>query len=171
MAANEPEAPPPRISRVEERQRLLAETMAHAEAREETYRVVPIEPATVTGRWKAPLATLLFLLAAVVGAAPPSWLTGAPAPLPTEGERDRGLRAALYVQAQQVETFRLREGRLPMSLAEVPGAIPGLTLVRSNNRVYQVRGRREDGTVVVYDSARPSPVFEAAVPWQREPRP
>jgi len=168
---DDPDLPVHSISRVEDRERLLAEALAHAEALEEQYKVVPIEPADLSGRWKAPLATALFVLAAVLGFFPPAWLTGPPAPGPTEGEHDRGLRAAIWLQAQQVEAFRLRHGRLPASLAEVPGSMAGLTMVRSGNRAYQIRGRGEDGEVVLFDSARPAPAFEAAAPWPGEPAP
>lgn len=167
---DDPDVPVHRISRVEDRERLLAETMAHAEAMEAQYKVVPIEPAQLGGRWKAPVATVLFFLAVVVGFFPPAWLAGAPPAVPTEGEMDRGLRAAIYLQVQLVEAFRHREGRLPADLTELPQALPGLTLVRSNNRVYQIRGYREDGSVVVYDSARPSTAFEAAAGWMQEVR-
>ncbi|GMV05743.1 MAG: hypothetical protein AMXMBFR53_20200 [Gemmatimonadota bacterium] len=171
MNIDDPDLPVHSISRVEDRERLLAEAMAHAEALEEQYKVVPIEPVDLSGRWKSPVATVLFVLAAALGLFPPAWLTGTPAQGPTEGELDRGLRAAIWLQAQQVEAFRLHNGRLPASLAEVPGSAADLTLIRSDSRAYQIRGRSEDGSVVVLDSSRPSPVFEAAAPWPREPTP
>lgn len=160
----DPDTPVHRISRVEDRERLLAEALAHAEAQEAHYRVLPADE-PLRGRWKTPLALVILALAAWVAVAPPRWIAGADAPRPTAGDRDRGLRAAIWMQARQVEVFRLREGRLPEHLSEVPAQMPGLTLVRSNNRVYQIRGRMRDGGLVVFDSAQPSPAFQAAAPW------
>jgi len=161
LTPEDPDVPADSISRVEDRERILADVLAHAEAQEAQYKTLPAaEP--VGGRWKLAVASLLFALAAWVALVPPAWVAGAAAPLPTEGDQERGLRAAIYLQAQQVEAFKLREGRLPSHLSELPVEFTGLTLVRSNNRVYQIRGLRPDGVVVVYDSGRPSPAFEAA---------
>lgn len=159
-----PDLPVYRISKVEDRERLLAEAMAHAEAQEAQYQVLPAgEP--LRGRWKAPAAWAVFGLAAVVALFPPGWLVGRPSPTPTDGDWDRGVRAAVYLQAQQVEAFRLREGRLPDSLDELPAQMRGVTFVKSNNRVYQLRARRPDGSLVVYDSAIPAASFQAAAGW------
>jgi len=161
LSAKDPDPTVPTISRVEDRERILAEALAHADAQEAQYRVLPAAD-PVRGRWKIAVASLLLALAAWVALSPPAWVTGPAAPRPTEGDLERGLRAAIYLQVQQVEAYRLREGRVPSHLSELPVHLPGLTLVRSNNRVYQIRGLRPDGVPVVYDSARPSPAFEAA---------
>jgi len=169
VSNEKPDAPVHHISRVEDRQRILAEALAHVEAQEEQYKLIPLDE-PVRGRWKAPTAYLVFAVAIWLLVLPPRWIAGADAPRPSEGDMDRGLRAAMYLQAQQVEVFRLAEGRLPTDLFELPTRIPGLTLVRSNNRVFQIRARRPDGSLLVYDSAQPSPTFEAAAPW-RPPMP
>ena len=170
MTNPEPDTPVHRISRVEDRQRLLAEALAHAEAQEAQYRILASDE-PVRGRWKAPLALLVLGLAAWVALAPPGWIAGPDAPRPTEGDRERGLRAAIWMQAHQVEVFRLREGRLPEHLSELPVQMPGLILVRSNNRVFQIRGRRPQGGLLVFDSAQPAPGFETAAPWMAPPGP
>jgi hypothetical protein len=170
LSQEDPDLPIQRVSRPEDRERLLAEALAHAEALEEQYRVVPADPPHAA-RWKGALAVVTFGIALLTAVFPPAWLAGPPAAIPTPGDRDRGLRTAVFLQAQQVEAFRVREGRLPLTLAELPARLPGLTLVRSNNRVYQIRGRRADGTLVIYDSARPSPAFEASAVWPRTERP
>lgn len=168
LSADDKDLPVHRVSRVEERERLLAEAMAHAEAMEEQYKVIPAD-APLTGKWKSPVALGMFVTAALVGLFPPAWLAGPELPRPTQGDLDRGLRAAIYLQAQQVEAFRLEHGKLPDHLRELPNPLPGLTLVRSNNRIYQVRGVGTDGRVVVFDSARPSPAFRSAAVWQENP--
>ncbi|HSG09200.1 MAG TPA: hypothetical protein VLA36_12640 [Longimicrobiales bacterium] len=161
----------PRVSKVEERERLLAQAMAHAEALDAQFRVLPAgDPRH--GAWKSPLALLFFLLAVVVAVAPPSWVAGPPPPSIQEQELERGLRAAIYLQALQVEAFRARTGRLPEDLAELPTPAPGLSLVRSNTRVFQISGRRPGGAMLVYDSAHPEPEFAAAgAAWAGELRP
>lgn len=170
LSAEDPDLPTHTISRIEDRERLLAEAMAHAEALEEQYKVIPADPAP-RGRWKTPAASAIFALALVVAFVPPSWLAGREAPRPTVGDMDRGLRVSMLLQAQQVEAFRVREGRLPEHLSELPVTFPGLDLVRSNNRVYQIRGRRADGSVEIYDSSQPSPVFAHVAPWAGRPAP
>jgi len=150
-----------RVSKVEERERLLAQTMAHAEALDAQFRVVPAGDRS-SGAWKSPLALLLFLLAGAVAVVPPSWVAGPPPPSIQEQDLERGLRASIYLQAVQVEAFRARTGRLPEDLAEFPTPAPGLRLVRSNTRVFQISGRRPGGDMMVYDSAHPDPEFAAA---------
>ena len=113
-------------------------------------------------RWQAPVAALLLLAAAVLALFPPAWLGPTRPVAPPASEMERGVRAALYLQAQQIEAYRAREGRLPASLADVAGHLDGIRFVRSNNRVYQLVGHGPGESPVVYDSARPDPVFHAA---------
>ena len=139
--------------------------MAHAEAQEAQYKVIPADD-PVTGIWKTPLALLIFLLAGVAGVFPPDWAAGAPLPSVQEGDLERGLRAAIYIQTEQVDVFRVRNDRLPDGLADLPVPLPGLSLVKSNNRVYQILGRRPGGEILVFDSAHPTPGFAStATGW------
>lgn len=165
MSLEDEEPPVHRISRVEDRERILAEAMAHAEAQEHQYRVVSLREAE-RRRWKAPASLVLFAIAACWAVFPPRWLSPPPIPSVQVGERERGLRVALYLQAQQVEAFHLAEGRLPISLDEVPIHAEGFRFVRSDNRLYQLVGVRPNGGFLVYDSGNPDPSFERSVaPW------
>ncbi|HKJ02882.1 MAG TPA: hypothetical protein VJ997_10520 [Longimicrobiales bacterium] len=161
MNVDDRDLPIHEMSRVEERERLLAETLAHAEAQEAQYRVLPADEPRYR-RGKTVVALLLFVVAAVLWVAPPRWVAGPPPPSAELGDLERGLRAAVYLQATQVEVYRLRNGRLPEELSELPTHLPGLSLVRSNSRVFQILGRRPGGEVLVYDSAHPSPGFASA---------
>ncbi len=153
------------VSREEERQRVLAEALAHASAQDEAFRQ-PSEQVQPTGRWKTPLALVLLLLAAVVAAFPPSVLTPGARPELRQSDLAQGARATLYLEAQQIEAFRLMRGHLPASLEELPDRIPGVVFIRSNNRVYQLVTRRPNGSNLVYDSAHPAPGFAmAAAGW------
>lgn len=148
----------------EERDRLLAAALAHAEMQDAIYRV-PLESATAR-RWKGLIAAALFVLALFLVGLPPGFLVPeAPPPLTTE-ERLLGIRTALLLQAEQVEAFRVREDRLPTSLAEVETALPGIRFVRSSNRLYQLVAYTPEGDAVVYDSASPHPAFsDVSASW------
>lgn len=150
----------PEVSRAEERERLLAETLAHATAREEAFREPPVEAGRASW-WKVPLALLILLAAGWMAASPPSWLAPATAPTLPPGELERGARAALYLQAREIDAYRRLRGRLPDSLEELPARFDGVRYVRSDNRVYQLIGTRPDGSSLVYDSAHPAPGFAA----------
>lgn len=149
----------------EERDRLLAAALAHVEMQDAIYRV-PLESGT-TRRWKGLLAAVIFVMALFLASFPPAFLVPeAPSPV-TTGERLRGIRMALLLQAEQVDAFQVREDRLPASLTEVETALPGIRLVRSSNRLYQLVAYTPDGEAVVYDSASPDPAFaEVAASWK-----
>ncbi|MDX1646787.1 MAG: hypothetical protein R3304_06570 [Longimicrobiales bacterium] len=145
----------------EERDRLLAEALAHVEMREAVYRVP-----TATGagrRWKGLVATGLFLMALFTLTLPPTFLVPDPPPPLSSAERMRGLRAALLVQAEQIEAFRAREDRLPNAVQEVETALPGIRFVKSGGRLFQLVAYTRDGRPVIYDSAMPDPAFEEIV--------
>lgn len=171
MSARDQEPAADSISRVEDRERLLAETLAHAEAREEKYRISFTDPPR-RGRWKVPAAMAVLAVAALVAAFPPSWVSPGAPRVPSGSELERGRVVALQLQADQVEVFRLRHGRLPESLDELPIRVPGIDFVRSNSRVYQLVVARADGSRLVYDSAHPEPGPGAQAPsWMRGDEP
>ncbi len=68
---------------------------------------------------------------------------------------------ALLLQAEQIEAFRVDRLRLPNSLDELDGRLPGVRFVRSGSRAYQLIAYEADGTAIVYDSAHPAAEFEA----------
>lgn len=163
MSLDEQDPSVHRISRPEDRARILAEALAHAERQEEQHRIrFPVDPRR--GRWKSPVAMTILAAAAVIAVFPPRFVSGAPFPMPTPAQLDRGLRIALFLQAGEVAAFRNREGRLPRSMDEVGGArFDDLLYVRSSGRVFQIVGHRPDGTPLVFDSARPSPGLDRAI--------
>ena len=147
-----------RVSSPEDRARLVAETLAHAVAQEAQYsQRVPVAVRGGGGRTAA--ALVLFALAAVIGVAPPAWLSGAPPRVVPSQSREEGAVAALYIPAQAVEAHRTRTGTLPATLEETGVVVPGVRFVRSNNRVYQLVTAQPGGTALVYDSSRPDPRF------------
>ncbi len=149
------------VSSPEDRDRLLAATLAHVEAQDAQYRLV-MEDERRPGRWKGPLALVVLALAGVIAVWPPAWLAG-PAPrVPTQAELTTGARAALALQAEQVRVFQIRNNRLPRSLDELPFPPEGIRYVRSNNRVFQLVAPLPDGRALVYDAAQPGPAMVEA---------
>jgi hypothetical protein len=141
----------------QERDRLIAEALADAEARDLGYRPPSSLPPR---RWKGATASIGLLLAVVLLLAPPAWLRGEPAPgVPVEA-RELGAYVVLHLQAQDIEAYRRRHQRLPARLDDVGAALPGLRFVRSNERVYQLVAHGSRRRVVVYDSTRPAPEIQ-----------
>ncbi|MDA1104873.1 MAG: hypothetical protein O2956_14910 [Gemmatimonadetes bacterium] len=146
------------VSGVEDRDRLLAAALAHAEMQEAIYRVP-----TSTGqtrRWKATIASLIFVLALFVAARPPGFVMPDPPARVSGADELYGIRVTLLIQSQQIEAFRARNLRLPNSMEEVAVQLPGVRLVRSSNRLYQLIAYTRRGEAVVYDSSTPGPEFE-----------
>ena len=67
-------------------------------------------------------------------------------PLPP-AEETSGLRLSTYLQAQQVEAFRLSSGRLPDVLREAGKTIPGMIYERIDASTYRLVGATERATV------------------------
>lgn len=142
----------------EERDHVLAAALAHAEMQEAIYRVP-----TDTGRarrWKAVVAVAIMLLALATAVSPPGLVVPDPPASLADADRLYGIRVALLLQAQQIEAFRAREGRLPDSITEVARALPGIRFVKSSGRLYQLVAYAPDGEAIVYDSAAPAAEFE-----------
>lgn len=146
------------VSTPEVRDRILAQALAHAEMQDARYRVPFSDPGRA-GRWKAGLATILFLAAAVLAVAPPAWVRPEPPAQLDAAGRARSVRRALLLQAQQVDAYKVRVQRLPNSLEELPSRLDGVRYVRSGNGAFQLIAYTTDGTIV-YDSSNPSPEFE-----------
>ena len=159
MSIPDKEPPTYQISSPKDREQIVAEVVAHAALQEAQYKQPLSDPAP-PGRWKGPLALAVLFVAGLLAAFPPGWAGSRPSRL-TDEDRLRGLRAAIHIQAQQLDAFRAREGRLPGSLEELELAVPGMRYVRSNNRVYQLVATGPDGRNLVYDSAQPAAEFAA----------
>jgi hypothetical protein len=151
----------------EARARLLAEALAHADMQEARYRV-PTESRTL-GRIKGAIALAIFLLAGILVLAPPRFVSPEAPVGVADADRVSGVITALLLQAEQVDAFRVRERRLPVSLDELGVTVPGVRYVRSSNRLYQLIAYAPTGRAVVYDSAAPAPEFtEAELAWRGE---
>ena len=158
-SVDDDEAEGAELSKPEERDRLIAQALAHAETQDARYR--QRIGTDQTGRWKGLLAVIVFVIAGYVGAAPPAWVQGEGAPAITESDQLRGLRVSLLLQAREVETFRALNQRLPESLDELSGRLPGISFVPSGQRTYQLFGITPAGRRVVYDPVGLDADFES----------
>lgn len=141
------------------RARLLQQTLLHVEKQDARYRV-PFADSRKTGRRKGAIAVLFFLGATVLAVAPPAWLRPEPPAQIDAATRTRDIRKALLLQAQQIDAYRVSRQRLPDTLEDLPGRVPGVRYVRSSSRLYQLIAYAPDGHAVVYDSSNPAPEFD-----------
>lgn len=159
MGINEKDPPTYRVSSAQDREQIIAEVVAHAALQEAQYRQPMADPRK-PGGWKIALAVALLVVAGGAAAFPPAWLAGS-TPRLTDDDRVRGLMATMHIQAQQLDAFRARTGRLPNSLDELEHTAPEVHYVRSSHRVYQLVVTAPDGRNLVYDSGRPAEDFAA----------
>lgn len=88
----------------------------------------------------------------------PQWLRFKGPPMPTYQYYQDGYRMAAYIQAQRVEDFRRRAGRLPQRVEEVRNPVRGVSYTRVSPTQYQVTAGRGQARVV-YDSGQPIGLF------------
>jgi hypothetical protein len=142
----------------QERDRLLAAALAHAEMQEAIYRV---PTASNRVRWiKFGAAAAIAFVALIVGIRPPALIVPESPPALSAAEVERGVRVALLLQAQQIDAWRVSHGSLPRSLDELPVRLPGIRFLRSSSRSYQLVTYTPLGEPVVYDAAAPSAEFQ-----------
>ena len=140
---SESRSPRGRRSSSDDRERLSAiEEMLRDQARREQLRGAAY-------RWSRTSLRARVAVGVVVLAAFLTWLIPVPGlepdipfPMPPE-EEEAGLRLATYVQAQQVEAFRLNRGRLPDVLRETGEPLPGMSYQRMDARTYRLSGVTE----------------------------
>jgi len=153
------------------RERLLAETVAHALAQDAQYSGPVGDPTGTRTGWKILGALSLLAVAGLLLLAPPRLLTGPPPPELTEADRRRGMEATLLLHALEVEAFRLDSARLPGSLKEVGASASDVRYLRTGNRSYQLTLQAPGIGVVIHDGADPpSTARSLAERWLRHPR-
>jgi hypothetical protein len=84
----------------------------------------------------------------------PQWLRFQGPPLPTYQYYQDGYRMAAYLQAERVEEFRRRAGRLPQRVEEVRNPVRGVSYTRVSSSQYQVSAGHGQARVM-YDSGQP----------------
>jgi len=112
-------------------------------------------------KWMLPLGVNLAVLAVYLLIAPPSWVTVNPVEAPDLASQSRDLKAAIWFQVQQIEAYRIQNGRLPATLAESGRVTPGVEYVRAGDH-FRLMGVVGDAPVI-WDSNAPNAEFEAIV--------
>jgi len=141
MVDSEPPLDRKSISDETERQHAI-EDVLRDQARREVVRGTP-HPGRDTSLAARMAAGVLALAALVTWVFPfPGLQPDVPFPLP-EAREEAGLHLATWIQAQQVEAFRQRRGRLPDALRQTGETIPGIFYRRVNAQTYMLQGMTE----------------------------
>lgn len=137
----------------------VAAVLKHAAARDEAaHKKAPAKPQP---KWMLPLGINLAVFAAYLLVFSPEWAIVRPIEGPPVAERTEMLRSGMWIKAGLIEAYRDANGRLPETLAEVPGpALEGVEYTRQGEDFLLVGLVGEEQ--VVYDSAQPSEEFEQA---------
>ena len=134
----------------------VAAVLKHAHDRDEAQHIRAEEKKPA--KWMLPLGINLAVFAVYLLIAPPSWVTVHPIENPNAGRVVEDLRLAMYLQAQRIESYRIRNGRLPEDLSETGSTLPNIRYVPLGVTEYQLVGTVQD-TALVYDSDTPSADF------------
>jgi len=146
-------------ARGQEAAEAVAAVLKHAAAKDQAVQAKP-RPKKQP-RWMLPVGLQMAVLAVYLLLAPPAWVTVNPIEGPDEASQVESLRVAIWLQAQQVESYKTQNGRLPASLAESGRETPGIEYVRQGSGQYQLVAVVGDQPIV-YDSAIPNADIEAA---------
>lgn len=150
-------------ARGQEAAEAVAAVLKHAAAKDEAAHAKP-RPKKQP-KWMLPVGVNLAVLAVYLLLAPPAWVTVNPVAPPDPAIQLDGISTALYMQAQQIQQYRIDNGRLPASLADVASVGPtveGVEYVRNGTEHFQLVATVGD-QAVVYDSAGDNSEIEAAV--------
>ncbi len=144
-----------------ERAAAIASVLRHQAERKEAREAVQLPGR----RPLLPQLTALALstvVAVYVWFGSPSWLEPRlPPPPPLEVE-ETSVQAAVYIQAQQIEAYRVRNGRLPAFLEEAGPAVAGVRYTRLDARTYRIQGH-DQRVAFSYTSGEPMDSLAAAV--------
>lgn len=102
-------------------------------------------------RWMLPLGINLAVLAVYFLVFSPSWLVINPIEGPDLVAQTVDLKKALWFQAQRVEAYKIKFGRLPEQLADAGSPTPGVQYVRQGDG-YRLVGMIGEAPVI-WDSA------------------
>jgi hypothetical protein len=137
----------------------LAAVLQHVAARDKAAQEKP--PPKQQPRWMLPLGLNLAVLAVYLLIAPPQFVTINPIEAPELASREQSILAAMYLQAQRIENYRLEHGVAPVDLSEAGSFTPEIEYVRRGDNEYQLVATVGE-TAVVYDSTEPDGSFAEA---------
>ncbi len=127
--------------------------LEHAQQRDEAAKKK--EKPKKQPKWMLPLGINLGVFAVYLLIAGPQWVVIDPIEGPPAAERVEGLRAAMFLQASRIESYRQQNGRLPESLDEIGAStVEGVDYVLQGSSQYQLIGSVGE-TDLIYDSTQP----------------
>lgn len=103
-------------------------------------------------KWMLPLGVNLGVLAVYLLIAPPAWVVVNPIAPPPDEDRLEDLRAGMYIYGMKIEGFRMTNGRLPATLAEVGISVEGIDYTPRGEAAYTLISSVGDETVL-FDSS------------------
>lgn len=139
----------------------VAAVMKHAADRDKAAHQKP--PAKKQPKWMLPLGINLAVFAVYLLIAPPAWVTLDPIEGPDVAQQEQSLRVAMYLQAQQIEAYRIENGELPGSLADLSrDPVSDRVEYVPQGSTFQLVGTVGE-SALVYDSAAPDGAFARSV--------
>lgn len=129
-----------------ERYEALREVLEHEAEMREVERKLNEKQKQLSPVKKVLLAILIptFFASAAAGT---TLLGPKPLPAPTAAQAEANLRAAMFLQAQRVEAYIRKEGRLPDNLLAAGSATPGIQYERIDSTTYELIGTNGPATV------------------------
>jgi hypothetical protein len=104
-------------------------------------------------RWMLPVGIQLAVLAVYLLISPPAWVVVHPIEAPDPAVAEQSLRVAMYMQSQRIEDWRIKNGRLPTTLAEIGASVtPGVEYQIVGTNQYRLVGTNGPEASLVYDS-------------------
>lgn len=139
----------------------VAAVMKHAADREQAAKRK--KPPKKQAKWMLPLGINLAVFAVYLLIAPPAWVTIDPIQGPDLAAQEQSLRVAMFLQAQQIEAYRVENGELPRTLADLSRdpVSERVEYVPRGNSFQLVATLGE--SALVYDSTADNSEFEASV--------
>jgi hypothetical protein len=147
-------------ARGQEAAEAVAAVLKHAAEKDQSAQTKPRPKAQP--KWLLPVGLQLAVLAVYLLIAPPSWVVVNPIEGPDPIAQETNLRRAMYLYSQQIEQYKIDNGRLPVDLAELGRtAPPGVEYVRQGADAYQLIAFVGE-VPVMWDSTGPDPKFAEA---------
>ncbi|MEJ2185213.1 MAG: hypothetical protein P8Z36_04660 [Gemmatimonadota bacterium] len=129
-----------------ERYDALREVLEHEAEMREVERRLNEKQKQLSPAKKVLLAILIptFFASAAAGT---TLLGPKPLPAPTAAQAEQDLRAAMFLQAERVEAFIRKQGRLPDNLLAAGSPTPGVEYRRLDANTYELIGTNGPATV------------------------
>ncbi len=151
----------PEDARGDEAADAVAAVLKHAADRDEAARgrTAPKKQP----RWMLPLGINLAVFAVYLLIAPPDFVVMNPVEGPDEASQVESLQTAMWLQAQQINQYRIETGRLPDTLEDLPREpVAGSIEYVREGTGYRLVAVVADAAIV-YDSQETDGSFQATV--------